>query len=168
MNRSSLCAILSAFVLSCQLSGCAAPAPPPASVEAGKDTTAQDLAALRATEEKLGVAIAARDVDGIDSFYTPDAWFFPPDGAMSKTAEGRRAYWSNPKMSAGFTAVQGMDSKREVAKSGELVVEYGSYFEVISHKDGATTYLPRKFVTAWQKQADGGWKVITHMWNETK
>lgn len=165
MKCSPQCAFLCASLVFGLFSGCA---PAPAPMAAPKDTRSEDLATLRATEDKLVRAIAIRDVDQILTFYTDDAWFFPPDAPMVKTAAERRTYWLNSQMSPGFTAVQGIDAKFEIAQSGELAVEYGRFFEVVSHKDGATTMQPQTHVITWRKQADGSWKVTAVMWHGGK
>ena len=166
MNRRWLYSLLPTCLLMSLCSGCAQPPAPAATTL--KDTRSEALAALQATEVKLNRAIAVRDVNQIETFFTPNAWLFPADAPMAKTHEERRAYWSDPKMSPGFTDIQGVEPNSIFAKSGELAVEYGSYFEVVSDKDGHTFYRPHTYVTGWERQADGSWKVATVMWREKK
>jgi ketosteroid isomerase-like protein len=123
------------------------------------------MAAVGQAAESYGKAIVRRDVDAIVANYTADTWLFPPNAPIAKTADERRAYWASQTLESGASDTVGVTGHIELAQSGELAVEYGSFFQLKTDKTGASTSTPQKYVAAWEKQADGSWKVIADMWN---
>src|SRR5580693_6392170 len=53
----------------------------------------------------------------------------------------------------------------EVARSGDLAYENGTYDFVTTGKDGKTSDEKGKYLVIWKKQADGAWKVVVDMDN---
>jgi len=53
----------------------------------------------------------------------------------------------------------------EVARSGDLAYENGTYDFVTTGKDGKTSDEKGKYLVIWKKQADGAWKVAVDMDN---
>ena len=129
------------------------------------DTRPAAMAAIGQTAERYGKAISTRNVEAILANYTADTWLFPPNAPIAKSADERRAYWAAQQFEPGVSDTVGVTARIEVAQSGELAVEYGSFFQLKTDKDGASTSTPQKYVAAWAKQADGSWKVIADMWN---
>ena len=62
-----------------------------------------------------------------------------------------------------FTAV-----RVEVARSGALAWEHGTYEFATSDKEGTTTIERGTYVTVWKKQPDGAWKVVGDIHNTSK
>jgi ketosteroid isomerase-like protein len=56
----------------------------------------------------------------------------------------------------------------EVARSGDLAVDYGTFAMIMNDKKGKPMTETEKSVTTWKKQADGKWKVIADIWNTNK
>jgi ketosteroid isomerase-like protein len=53
----------------------------------------------------------------------------------------------------------------EVARSGDLAWEHGTYAFATTDKKGKTTTEKGKCVTGWKKQPDGAWKVVADIDN---
>ena len=132
-----------------------APAPP--------DTRAADEQAIRAHGSEWGKAVAAKDLEKTTSFYAADAWVFPPNMPIATTPEQRRQVWSQmlatPGLSLSFAT-----TKVEVARSGDLAFETGTYELTTTDKKGKATTAKGKYVVAWKKQA-GAWKAAADIWN---
>jgi uncharacterized protein (TIGR02246 family) len=139
--------------------GAAACAPPPA-----PDTRAQDEAAIRAADEAWSAAAHARDLDKSVSFYAPDATTLPPNQPMvTGAANIRKAFGemlAAPGLEIGWTV-----TKVEAAKGGDLGYSMGTYTMSVTGPDGKPMPDHGKYVTIWQKQADGSWKVLADTFN---
>ncbi len=56
-------------------------------------------------------------------------------------------------------------SSVEVARSGDLAYETGTYDFVSTDKKGKSNDEKGKFVVVWKKQSDGSWKVVVDIDN---
>jgi len=133
------------------------PAPPP-------DTRKADEAAIRAASTEWSKAAQAKDLDKGVSPYAEDAIYFSDKGAMVKGKNSIRMAWKDmlalPGPGLSFTT-----SYVEVARSGDLAYEYGTYDFVTEEKKGKPHDEKGKYVTVWKKQADGTWKVVADIDN---
>jgi uncharacterized protein (TIGR02246 family) len=126
-----------------------APAPP--------DTRASDEAAIRSASKAWSDAIQAKDLDKAVSFYAPDAVQMADNGPLVGDSLTLRAGWQKmlavpgPGLSLQASAVQ-------VAKSGDIAYEYGTYDFAISGSSREISDQKGKYVVIWKKQADGIWK----------
>jgi len=55
----------------------------------------------------------------------------------------------------------------EVATSGDLGYSWGTYVSESKADDGTTRKRHGKYMNVWRKQADGSWKVILDMGNQS-
>ena len=138
-------------------------AQPPAS--APVDTRVQDEAAIRAAAGAWGKAIEAKDLEQTLSYYADDAWVFPQNEPIAKTADQRRSVWAAFFAMPGASNMEGDIARIEVARSGDLAVEYGAFAMTMNDKSGKPVTQNEKYVVTWKKQADGEWKVIADIWN---
>jgi uncharacterized protein (TIGR02246 family) len=128
------------------------------------DTRASDEAAIRAASAAWSQASAAKDVDKTVSFYGDGAVVMSPKAPAVHGSENIRKGWAEgfatpgPGLSWRTTAV-------EVARSGDLAYENGTYDFVTTGKDGKTSDEKGKYLVIWKKQADGAWKVAVDMDN---
>jgi len=152
-----------ALYLAATLIGCAPTTPPAASAPETRDTRAGDEAKVRAAVEDFKRAIATRDLDAILAFYTDDGWQLAENGAIARTAADRRAFWQTIESLPIASDVVDVADRVEVARSGDLAVQYGEFRQILSNKAGDTKSVPQKFITAWRKQSDGRWKVSASM-----
>jgi len=150
-------ALVACFIV---LAGCSqqtTPTPPP-------DTRAADEAAVRAASEEWAKVAAAKDLEKTLSYYAEDASMFPPNLPIVTGADARRKMWTQL-FSPAEMAFSNAATKVEVAKSGDLAYEIGTFQE--SHKDdkGNPVKLTGKYVVVWKKQAGGDWKAVVDIFN---
>jgi uncharacterized protein (TIGR02246 family) len=121
------------------------------------DTRAADEAAIRAASAAWSQAAQAKDIDKALSFYADDALEFADKGPLVSGKDNLRQGWQKmlalpgPGLSFTTTAVQ-------VARSGEMAYEYGTYDFATAGKKNKVTDQKGKYVVVWKKQADGSWK----------
>lgn len=127
------------------------------------DTRIEDAGQVRAAAAKWEGAIGARNIDGILSFYTDDAWQLAEDGQIARTPDERRTFWKAVESQPVASDTVSVSDRVTVARSGELAVQYGEFRQIISNKTGVSTSVPQKFMSTWRKQADGSWKVAASM-----
>ena len=129
----------------------------------GSDTRIEDTAQVRAAAAKWESAIGTRNIDGILSFYTDDAWQLAEDGPIARTPDERRAFWKAVESQPVANDTVNVSDRITVAGSGDLAVQYGEFRQIISDKTGASRSMPQKFMNTWRKQQDGSWKVSASM-----
>ena len=147
---------LSALTIACGYQQKPAAQPP--------DTRAADENAIRAAVVEWDKAAAAKDLEKTLSFYAPDAMMFPPGMPMLTAAEKRREGWSQMMALPGY-ALNFSTTKVEVARSGDIAYETGTYEFTTNDKKGKPSTAKGKYVVVWKKQADGQWKAGADIWN---
>ena len=143
------------------LSGCnqqAPQAPPPA------DTRAADEAAVRAASAEWAKVAAAKDLEKTLSYYAEDASMFPPNMPIVTGPEARRKMWTTLFAPAELV-FSNAATKVEVAKSGDLAYEIGTFEESFKDASGSPVKLVGKYIVVWKKQPDGQWKAIIDIFN---
>jgi uncharacterized protein (TIGR02246 family) len=154
MNRYLVSLFL--LVLMLTFAGCApqepaAPAEPP-------DTRAQDEMAIRDAAKQWAEAAQAKDPEKFVSFYDEDAVLMlhsaPLASGKAAIRENISAFMKDPAFALSFET-----TSVEVAKSGDLAYELGTYTAT------STDPKTKKPITAkghgvvvWKKQGDGSWK----------
>jgi uncharacterized protein (TIGR02246 family) len=146
------------------LAGCGTTQPPAPVL----DTRAQDEAAIRAVAQEWGKAIENKNLDQTLSYYADDAWVYPQNAPVAKTADQRRGVWAAFFAMPGASDMQGDITRVEVARSGDLAVEYGTFAMTVNDKKGKPITETEKYVVTWKKHADGNWKAIADIWNTDK
>jgi uncharacterized protein (TIGR02246 family) len=168
VRRASLlwCAVISAVLIgSCAKATGDQPTPQAAAQPV--DTRAADEAAIRAASAAWSQAAAAKDVDKAVSFYGDGAVVMAPKAPAVHDSENIRKGWAEgfampgPGLSWHTTTV-------EVARSGDLAYENGTYDFVTTGKNGKTSDEKGKYLVIWKKQADGAWKVAVDMDNSNE
>jgi uncharacterized protein (TIGR02246 family) len=165
MKRSSISLVLCLATVVTVLGSCGTaqpPAPPPV------DTRAQDETAIRAAAQDWGKAIEDKNLDQTLSYYAADAWVYPQNAPIAKTADQRRSVWTAFFATPGASNMEGDITRVEVARSGDLAVEYDTFAMTMNDKKGKPITETEKYVVTWKKQADGKWKVIADIWNTNK
>jgi len=132
--------------------GCQQPAPP-----APPDTRAADEAAIRAASGAWLQGTAEKDVDKIMSFVAADAQALYA-GRELVGAEAIRQTWTEDMADPNY-AVTWETTKVKVARSGDLAYEMGTFEETRSDAKKKPQTTKGTFLTIWEKQADGTWKV---------
>jgi uncharacterized protein (TIGR02246 family) len=122
------------------------------------DTRKADEAAITAAGDALGQAAEAKDLEKCMSFYVDDPVLIVPGAPAVVGKDALR------KTFQGFLAVQALKLDTsgliiDVARSGDLAFERGSYSNTITDAKGKTTTETGKLALVWKKQADASWKI---------
>jgi ketosteroid isomerase-like protein len=159
MNNRYCCA--AAFALAVIVAGCKQAPPPPA-----PDTHDSDVKAIHDLEATQVQAFAAKDVNKIGAYYGDNASALFPDAPVVTGAAAIAAvfkpFFADKNFSLTFAS-----NKVDVAKSGDLGYSQGAY--TMKSTDSKTKKVltgTGKYVTVFQKQADGGWKAVADIFNE--
>ena len=141
-------------LLALAVSGCA----PQMDVEA-------DKAAIRDLNDVQWLnAAQAKDVDTVLSFFADDASSFPPNASIVTGKEAIRARVSEA-YSGPRVAISWQTTKVEVSRSGDLAYSHGTYEETVNDPEGNPVTNKEKWVTVWEKQPNGTWKIVADIWN---
>jgi ketosteroid isomerase-like protein len=133
-----------------------APAPP--------DTRAADEAAIRAASAEWAKGAAAKDLDKTLSYYADEASMFPPNSPIVTGSEARRKAWTEL-LAPTELVFSNAATKVEVARSGDLGYETGTFEESFRDAKGDPVNVVGKYVVVWQKQSTGQWKAIVDVFN---
>lgn len=128
--------------------------PPPAP----PDTRAADEAAIRAASGAWLRAAGEKDVEKTLSTYAADAQAIYAGQAPLVGAEAIRQSWTDNFADPNY-AVTWQTSKVKVARSGDVGYEMGTFEETRSDAKKKPQTTKGNFLTVWEKQADGTWKV---------
>jgi len=120
---------------------------------------AADEAAIRAASAAWSQAATAKDLDKCISFYADDAVQLPNKAPAAKGKENIRKNWV-PLLAAPGPGLSWQTSSVEVARSGDIAYETGTYDFVTTDKKGKSSDVKGKFVVVWKKQTDNSWKVV--------
>ena len=150
----SLATLCGISALAWTLAGCSSAPPPP------PDTHDADVMAIHDLEVQANKDWAAKNADGLASFYADDAVLMTPGGSPANGKEaiskGLKQMVADPALSLTFEA-----SKTDVAKSGDLGYTQGSYKMTVT--DPTTHKVINdhgSYVTTFRIQANGSWKAV--------
>jgi ketosteroid isomerase-like protein len=155
MTSSRIIGFLSAAPL--LLAGAVACQPSHTPVSAS-DTEAE-AQAIQSEADAWFKAIAEKDLEKTLSFYAADAEYLSAGRPAVSTADERRKYWAEDYATPGFASDE-TTTKIEVAKSGDLAYQRGTYVLRAQDGQGKMTQSNGKFMVVWKKEADGKWKAI--------
>jgi uncharacterized protein (TIGR02246 family) len=121
-------------------------------------------AAIRAATVEWSKASQARDVDKAVSVYADDALEFNDKGPIAEGKENIRKTWQEDLALPG-PGLTFATTKVDVAHSGDMAWEQGTYDFATADKTGKVTDVKGKYVVIWKKQFDGSWKVVADIDN---
>ena len=133
------------------------PAPPP-------DTRKADEAAIRTASSDWSKASQSKDLDKATSYYADEAVYFTNNGARVKGKDAIKMAWK-PMLETPGPGLTFETTYVEVARSGDLAYEYGTYDLKTEAKKGKVADEKGKYVVVWKKQADGSWKAVADIDN---
>lgn len=128
------------------------------------DTRAADEAAIRAASAAWSKASVARDVDKAVSVYTDDAIGMSQNSPPVRGKENIRKGWAEMLAQQG-PGLSFVTTGVEVARSGDIAYEYGTYDFATTDKKGKINDEKGKYLVIWKKQADQSWKAAVDMDN---
>lgn len=153
MSRVASIAIL-AIVLGC--SGCA-------SVSKVEDARAE---ILRLDADWSAAASEGRDVDRVVSVWSEDAMVLPPGSPPLVGRQAIREYVAKSFQIPGFR-ISWKTTDVVVAGSGDVAYSTGTNRVAFTGPDGKPVVVNGKAVAVWRKGADGVWKCVVDIWNDS-
>ena len=128
------------------------------------NASASPEAAIQAADRDWARVFAAKDLDQSVNACAETASVLAPNAPK---ASGRAAI---RQVFAGLFALPDLavawaPSEARVARSGELGYTSGAYQMSFKAPDGKTVSDHGKYATVWEKQKDGGWKVVLDIFN---
>jgi len=126
-----------------------------------------DEQAIRKLDKEWSVAAGSKDVDKTVSFYADDASALPFNAPIANGKDQIRQVWVHLTSLPGFALSFG-PTKIEVAKSGDLAYDVGTFELKTNDAQGNTTTEVGKYTVVWKKQADKQWKAVIDMFNTDK
>jgi ketosteroid isomerase-like protein len=118
-----------------------------------------EAAAIRSLATEWFKAIAAKDLEKTLSFYAPGAQYLAQGRPMAATPEERRKLWEEDYATPGFSSDEATTTI-EVARSGELAYQRGTYLSKAQDGQGKMITTTGKFLVIWRKQVAGEWQAI--------
>jgi len=128
---------------------------------------AADEEAIKRLDTEWSAAAQNKNVDKTISFYAEDGSCLPANAPKATGKEQIRAVWSHLLLDL-KADVSFAPTKIEVAKSGDLAYDVGTYeLKVIDPQGNPVTEIG-KYVVVWKKQPDKQWKVMADIFNADK
>ncbi len=134
---------------------------------AQKSNPNPDEQAIRKLDKDWSAAAGSKDVDKTVSFYADDASAFPFNAPIATGKEQIRQVWAHLTSLPGF-ALTFAPTKIEVAKSGDLAYDVGTFELKANDAQGNATTTVGKYVVVWKKQPDKQWKATADIFNTDK
>ena len=119
---------------------------------------------LRASDEALQNAVAARDLDAIMTFYADDAVLLPTAEPIVSGRAAIEEEWRHILSIPDFANKSAL-TKIEIATSGDWAYTMGTYVATMRGEDGNITTEPGKWVSIWKRQRGGKWKIAVDTYN---
>ena len=119
------------------------------------------LGTVRKANAEWAEAMKTGDAAVIVAPYAEGAVFVLPDGTTLHGRTEIEKLYRDGFAKAGPVATTDIES-RSVVRDGDLAYESG-FAEVGAAKDGRTVSRGSRYVTVWQKQADGAWKILRNV-----
>jgi ketosteroid isomerase-like protein len=147
--------LVALFFLVAGSSACQRPCGP----DAAHSSAGAEAEVIQSAATEWFKAIAAKDLERTVSFYAPEAQYLAQGRPAASTPEERRKLWEEDYATPGFSSDEAT-TKIEVARSGELAYQRGTYLSKAQDGQGRLTATTGKFLVVWRKQASGEWKAI--------
>jgi uncharacterized protein (TIGR02246 family) len=124
----------------------------------------QDETAIRTASATWSKAAESKDLEKSLLFFADTAILMAPKSPAVEGKENIRKVWQQmlalPGPGLSFSA-----ARVEVARSGDLAWEQGTYEFTTRDENAKTTTEKGTYVTIWKKQPDGAWKVVADIHN---
>ena len=125
-----------------------------------------DEQAIRKLDTDWSAAAGSKDVDKTVSYYADDASAFPFNAPIATGKEQIRQVWAHLTSLPGFS-LSFSPTKIEVAKSGDIAYDIGTFELKTNDAQGNVSTEVGKYVVVWRKQ-DKQWKVVADIFNTDK
>lgn len=134
---------------------------------AQKPSGSTDEQAIRKLDKEWVAAAQSKDAAKTTAFYAADGSAFPFNAPIATGKEQIQKVWTGLMALPGFSLSFG-PTKIEVAKSGDLAYDVGTFELKFNDASGNPTTEIGKYVVVWKKQADKQWKVAADIFNTDK
>jgi len=113
---------------------------------------------------QVEAAIKQGDAASLAAFYAIDAKLLPPGAPMVAGRPGIQAFWQS--FIDSTTSHELMLEILQIDSKGDLAYEMGTYIFKFQLKNQTQMVTEiGKYVTIWERQFDGSWKIIVDTWN---
>lgn len=128
--------------------------------------TAEVAAVQRAIDSslaKFAAAMTSGDTAGMHSIYTDDAVIMP-NGMPAVRGRSAMAQY-NAGMFSLFSISNASFTTTELIVAGDYAIESGVYRMTMKPKTGPALPDTGKYISVWQRQSDGTWKMARDIFN---
>ena len=126
-----------------------------------------EAATIQSLANDWFMAIAAKDLEKTLSFYATDAQYLSAGRPAAVTPDERRKLWVEDYGTPGFASDE-TTTQIEVARSGELAYQRGTYVSRAANENGDAGTSTGKFLVVWKKQVSGEWKAVIDIDNSDR
>jgi ketosteroid isomerase-like protein len=134
---------------------------------AQKSAGSADEQAIRKLDKEWSAAAQSKDAGKTVSYYAEDASAFPFNAPIATGKEQIQKLWAGLMSMPGFS-LSFAPTKIEVAKSGDLAYDIGTFELKDNDANGTLTTTIGKYVVVWKRQPDKQWKVVADIFNTDK
>ena len=126
---------------------------------------AADEQAIRAMETRWRDVVRRRDTAAVARFYAQDGIYTPNQSPPIRGRDAVSARWAREFGDPAVDfALERTPLRIEVAGSGELATEVGTYVVRMTFPKDGRVEAGGTYSTAWRK-AGGEWQIASYMWN---
>jgi uncharacterized protein (TIGR02246 family) len=126
-----------------------------------------DEQAIRKLDKEWSAAAQSKDAGKTIEYYSEDGSAFPFNAPIATGKEQIQKVWAGLMAMPGFWLNFG-PTRIEVAKSGDMAYDVGTFELKFNDATGKPTTEIGKYVVVWKKQADKQWKVVADIFNTDK
>jgi ketosteroid isomerase-like protein len=126
-----------------------------------------DEQAIRKLDKEWSAATQTKDAGKMAAYYAEDGSAFPFNAPIATGKEQLQKVWAGLMALPGFSLSFG-PTKIEVAKSGEMAYDVGTFELKFNDDKGNPTTEIGKYVVVWKKQPSKEWKVVADIFNTDK
>jgi uncharacterized protein (TIGR02246 family) len=126
-----------------------------------------DEQAIRKLDKEWSAATQSKDASKMAAYYAADGSAFPFNAPIATGKEQIQKVWAGLMALPGFSLSFG-PTKIEVAKSGEMAYDVGTFELRFDDANGNPATEIGKYVVVWKKQPDEKWKVAADIFNTDK
>jgi uncharacterized protein (TIGR02246 family) len=123
-----------------------------------------DEQAIRKLDKEWSAAAQSKDAGKMAAYYAEDGSAFPFNAPIATGHEQIQKLWAGLMSMPGF-ALSFAPTKIEVAKSGDMAYDVGTFELKHNDANGALTTTAGKYVVVWKKLADKQWKAVADIFN---
>jgi uncharacterized protein (TIGR02246 family) len=134
---------------------------------AQKSSGSTDEQAIRKLDKEWSAAAQSKDAGMMLAYYAEDASAFPFNAPIATGKEQIQKLWAGLMSMPGFS-LSFAPTKIEVAKSGDLAYDIGTFELKDNDANGTLTTTIGKYVVVWKRQPDKQWKVVADIFNTDK